>query len=305
MKFLLTARALTASAVVVAAGLLLASPAMADGHIAQETMDETVEDAIEEPTDETTDESEEETMEAPTDEATDETMDEPMVDDPIMDDPTMDESMEEPAGETTDEPVDETMEAPTDEAIEAPADETMEAPVDETIEEPVDETMEAPVDETVGEDTSASTIVDIASGSDSFDTLAQAVEAADLASTLSEPGPYTVFAPTDEAFAELPDGAIEFLLEPENQEILSQVLTYHVVSGETTSDELTTGGISALGGGLAVGVSESGVVINNASVTQADIPASNGVIHQVNRVLIPEALKQELTSLLGVEQLYE
>lgn len=152
---------------------------------------------------------------------------------------------------------------------------------------------------------SAGTIVDVASGSDSFTTLVQAVQAADLGPTLSGSGPYTVFAPTDEAFAQLPDGALEFLLQPENEDLLKRVLTYHVVPGEVTSDQLSTGGVSGLGGGLAIGVYDSGVVVNNASVTQADIQASNGVIHQVNRVLVPEALQRQLASRLGVSSLYQ
>lgn len=152
---------------------------------------------------------------------------------------------------------------------------------------------------------SSNTIVDIASGSENYSTLVEAVKAANLAATLSGPGPYTVFAPTNEAFASLPDGALEFLLQPENEDLLSQVLTYHVVSGETLSTQLATGGIDALSGGLAVGVFDSGVVINNASVTQADIQASNGVIHEVNRVLIPEALQQALAARLGVSDIYQ
>jgi len=167
----------------------------------------------------------------------------------------------------------------------------------------MDDTM---MDDTMMDDdtTSGNTIVDIASGSDSFSTLVQAVQAAGLVDTLAGPGPYTVFAPTDAAFASLPDGALDFLLQPENKDVLTQVLTYHVVPGEVTSGELSTGGVSALGGGLAIGVFDSGVVVNNASVTQADIQASNGVIHQVNRVLVPSALQQQLSALLGVGSLY-
>ncbi len=156
----------------------------------------------------------------------------------------------------------------------------------------------------MGSSMSSSTIVDIASGSESFETLVQALESADLVSTLAGAGPYTVFAPTDAAFAALPDGALEFLLLPENEDLLTQVLTYHVVPGEVSSGDLSTGGVSALGGGLAIGVYESGVVVNNASVTQADIQASNGIIHQINRVLVPSALQQQLSARLGVSSLY-
>ena len=151
---------------------------------------------------------------------------------------------------------------------------------------------------------SGNTIVDVASNGESFSTLVQAVKAADLAGTLSGEGPYTVFAPTDEAFNQLPDGALEFLLEPENQDLLAQVLKYHVVSGSVMSSDLSTGGVSTLGGGVAIRVSDSGVVVNNASVTNADLQASNGVIHVINRVLIPESLQQQLASRLGVADIY-
>jgi uncharacterized surface protein with fasciclin (FAS1) repeats len=148
------------------------------------------------------------------------------------------------------------------------------------------------------------TIVDVASDNESFDTLVQAVQAADLANTLSGEGPYTVFAPTDEAFDQLPEGALDFLLQPENQDILAEVLTYHVVSGSVMAGDLRTGGVNALSGGIAVNVSDDGVVVNNASVVTPDIEASNGVIHVINRVLIPEALQQQLASRLGVEDIY-
>lgn len=154
------------------------------------------------------------------------------------------------------------------------------------------------------EQASGNTIVDVAGSSDSFNTLVQAVQAANLGNTLSGEGPYTVFAPTDAAFEALPDGALDFLLQPENQDLLAQVLQYHVVSGSVTSDQLSTGGVSTLNGGVAVRVSDAGVVVNNASVVNPDIQTSNGVIHAVNRVLLPEALQQQLASRLGVSEIY-
>ena len=190
-------------------------------------------------------------------------------------------------------------------AVAAPATDSLIADNHMATGEPMSGEMSANDEMSTGTYTSTGTIVDVASSSDSFTTLVQAVQAADLGATLSGSGPYTVFAPTDEAFAQLPDGALEFLLQPENKDLLKQVLTYHVVSGEVTSDQLSTGGVSGLGGGLAIGVYDSGVVVNNASVTQADIPASNGVIHQVNRVLVPEALQQQLATRLGVSRLYQ
>lgn len=149
------------------------------------------------------------------------------------------------------------------------------------------------------------TIVDVASGSESFNTLVQAVQEAGLAETLMGEGPYTVFAPTDEAFSQLPEGAIAYLLRPENQDLLRQVLTYHVISGEIASSDITTGSVEALGGGLAVRTTEDGVIVNNANVVNADIQASNGVIHAVNRVLLPETLQQALASRLDIQNIYQ
>ncbi|NEO27697.1 MAG: fasciclin domain-containing protein, partial [Kamptonema sp. SIO4C4] len=141
-------------------------------------------------------------------------------------------------------------------------------------------------------------IVEVASGSEDFETLVQAVSTADLADTLSQDGPYTVFAPTDEAFANLPDGVLEALLEPENRDLLVDILTYHVVPGEVMAEDLETGAVTTLGDrGLAVRVEPDGVIVNDGSVVQADIPADNGVIHAVNRVFIPESLKDEVASL--------
>ncbi|MFW6358832.1 MAG: fasciclin domain-containing protein [Chroococcales cyanobacterium] len=141
-------------------------------------------------------------------------------------------------------------------------------------------------------------IVEVASSSDSFNTLVQAAQAAGLADTLASEGPYTVFAPTDEAFSQLPDGAIEFLTRPENEDLLREVLTYHVVSGEVTASELSTGKVEALGGGLAVRVTEDRVIVNDASVVNANIQASNGIIHAVNRVLMPRELRNQLVAAL-------
>ena len=139
-------------------------------------------------------------------------------------------------------------------------------------------------------------IVGIASSNENFETLVTAVQAADLVETLQGEGPFTVFAPTDEAFAMLPDDIVEFLLQPENKDLLVDVLTYHVVSGNVTSNQLSTGSVESLGGGLSVAVSQNGVIINNATVIQADVEASNGVIHAVNRVLLPEGFTEKLSN---------
>jgi len=139
-------------------------------------------------------------------------------------------------------------------------------------------------------------LVEVAGTNGSFKTLISAVQSAGLAESLSSSGPFTVFAPTDEAFAALPPGVLNALMMPENRDLLTQVLTYHVVPGAVTSDELATGGVETLNGGLAVRVEPTQVVVNDASVVMADVAASNGVIHAINRVLIPEGVVEELQS---------
>lgn len=156
--------------------------------------------------------------------------------------------------------------------------------------------------------TEAGNIVEVASGSETFSTLVAAVGAAELAETLSDPSAsYTVFAPTDEAFSELPDGALEYLLMPENQEVLQQVLTYHVLPTKVMSSDISDGEVESLNGGLITEVTDSGVIINNASVISTDIKASNGIIHAVNRVLLPADLQTALASELGIteEEIYQ
>lgn len=143
-------------------------------------------------------------------------------------------------------------------------------------------------------------LVELLATSDSFSTLAQAVEAAGLEDTLSTGGSYTVFAPTDQAFADLPAGALDLLLMPENQDLLTQLLTYHVAEGELTASEIETGLVKTLGGGLAVRVTEDNrVIVNDGSVVQADIQASNGIVHAVNRVLMPREVRESITNQLN------
>jgi uncharacterized surface protein with fasciclin (FAS1) repeats len=133
-------------------------------------------------------------------------------------------------------------------------------------------------------------IVDIAASNDQFSTLVAAVTAAGLVETLKGDGPFTVFAPTNEAFAALPAGTVEDLLKPENKDDLIAVLTYHVVPGAVTSDQLVGNRLDvATVQGQTVHVNgTNGVRVNNARVTQADIIASNGVIHRIDRVLLPK-----------------
>jgi uncharacterized surface protein with fasciclin (FAS1) repeats len=132
-------------------------------------------------------------------------------------------------------------------------------------------------------------IVDIAASNPDFSTLVTAVKAAGLVDTLKGEGPYTVFAPTNEAFAALPAGTVESLLKPENKAKLVAVLTYHVVPGAVTSDQLAGKRLDvATVQGKTVHVDgRKGVKVNKANVIKADIVASNGVIHVIDRVLLP------------------
>ncbi|PZO61378.1 MAG: fasciclin [Phormidesmis priestleyi] len=138
-------------------------------------------------------------------------------------------------------------------------------------------------------DTSEFTITELTSSSASFKTLTAALAAADLSEILSGEGPYTIFAPTDEAFAALPEGAIEQLLLPENKDVLVRILTYHVVPGAVRSSDLETGNVETLeGSDVAVEAGDT-VTVNNANVIVPDVEASNGVIHIVDRVILPPA----------------
>ncbi|MBM9596079.1 fasciclin domain-containing protein [Roseitranquillus sediminis] len=132
-------------------------------------------------------------------------------------------------------------------------------------------------------------IVDTAAEAGSFSTLLAAAEAAGLVETLKGEGPFTVFAPTDEAFAALPEGTVDNLLMEENRDQLTSILTYHVVPGEVMSSDLEDGMEAETVEGSTVTISTSGgVMVNDATVTQADIDASNGVIHVIDSVLMPE-----------------
>lgn len=135
-------------------------------------------------------------------------------------------------------------------------------------------------------------IVQTAVAAGSFKTLVAAVQAAGLAETLQGKGPFTVFAPTDEAFAKLPKGTVETLLKPENKAKLAAILTYHVVPGQVMAAQVVNLKSAKTAGGQAVTISasEGKVKIDGANVTQADIATSNGVIHVVDTVLMPKGL---------------
>ncbi|KPD10285.1 MULTISPECIES: fasciclin domain-containing protein [Rhodobacterales] len=132
-------------------------------------------------------------------------------------------------------------------------------------------------------------IVDTAVSAGSFGTLVAAVQAAGLVDTLKGDGPFTVFAPTDEAFAALPNGTVEELLKPENKAQLVSILTYHVVPGKVLSTDLSNNMMATTvqGSDLAI-MTQGGVTINGAKVVSADIATSNGVIHVIDAVILPE-----------------
>ena len=132
-------------------------------------------------------------------------------------------------------------------------------------------------------------IVETAIAAGSFNTLAKALQAAALVETLKGQGPFTVFAPTDEAFAKLPPGTIETLLKPENKAKLQRILTYHVVAGKVTAAEVMKMQSAKAVSGDTVTISKhsSGVSVDKAHVVKTDIAASNGVIHVIDAVLLP------------------
>lgn len=133
-------------------------------------------------------------------------------------------------------------------------------------------------------------IVDTAVAAGSFKTLAAALKAADLVDTLKGKGPFTVFAPTDEAFAKLPAGTVEMLLKPENKSKLVSVLTYHVVPGKVLAKDVVklSEAKTVQGSAVKIVVKDGKVMIDNATVTKADIDTTNGVIHVIDTVIMPK-----------------
>lgn len=140
--------------------------------------------------------------------------------------------------------------------------------------------------------TASENLVALAASNDSFKVLTAALKAAGLTETLAGEGPFTVFAPNDQAFGALPQEALQQLMQPENKDILVKILTYHVVSGKVTSTQLKSGEVKTVEGG-AVNVKvdpATGVMVNDAKVLQPDVQASNGVIHVIDRVILPPDL---------------
>jgi transforming growth factor-beta-induced protein len=142
----------------------------------------------------------------------------------------------------------------------------------------------------IAKEASEQSIVEIAAGNKDFSTLVAAVKAAGLVETLNGEGPFTVFAPTNAAFAKLPAGTVETLLKPENKEKLAAVLTYHVVAGKVMAADVKCGMVKTVGGGsFKIGVSKAGVTVDKANVVATDIVGKNGVIHVIDQVILPEA----------------
>ena len=147
----------------------------------------------------------------------------------------------------------------------------------------------SPAPSSPGASTGTENLVALAAANGSFKTLTAALKAADLTTTLEGTGPFTIFAPNDQAFAALPQEALQELLKPENKALLVKILTYHVVPGKVTSADLKSGAVKSVeGGSINVKVDPAtGVTVNEAKVVQPDIQASNGVIHVIDKVILP------------------
>lgn len=155
-----------------------------------------------------------------------------------------------------------------------------------TMEENMDNQEQA--EETAASEDMQKDIVALAMDTEALSTLVTAVKAGDLVETLQGEGPFTVFAPTNEAFAALPEGTLEDLLKPENKDQLVSILTYHVVPGKIMSSDLSDGQTAPTVNGKEIEVSiGEGVMINGANVAMADVEASNGVVHVIDKVILP------------------
>lgn len=163
----------------------------------------------------------------------------------------------------------------------------------ESMDEGAESTATSSEEMTSEENTEAPDIVALASSQDNLSTLVTAVQAAGLVETLQGDGPFTVFAPTNAAFEALPAGTLETLLKPENKEQLAAVLTYHVVSGEVMSSDLSDGMTAATVEGSDVEISIDGqtVMVEGATVVAADVDASNGVVHVIDQVILPPSMQ--------------
>lgn len=151
------------------------------------------------------------------------------------------------------------------------------------------DTTVAAVDETEMT-TEVGTIVEVAQGNEDFSTLVAAITAAGLGEALSGAGPFTVFAPTNAAFEALPAGLLDKLLLPENKDVLTKILTYHVVSAKVMAADVAAGDVATLEGSTFAITTDGGVKVNTSNVTATDVEASNGVIHIIDAVLVPASV---------------
>jgi uncharacterized surface protein with fasciclin (FAS1) repeats len=150
-------------------------------------------------------------------------------------------------------------------------------------------TPESPI---VSEDSTNTTLGQVVANDDSFSTLNTAIQAAGLEATLNEPGPYTIFAPTNEAFEALPEGTVDKLLLPENREALQQVLSYHIIPGNVTSADITPGEVNTVEGSpVSINTDAGEVTVGEATVVEPDIVAGNGVVHAIDEVLLPPSFQ--------------
>ena len=138
--------------------------------------------------------------------------------------------------------------------------------------------------------TEVGTIVEVAQGNEDFSTLVAAITAAGLGEALSGAGQFTVFAPTNAAFEALPAGLLDKLLKPENKDVLTKILTYHVVSAKVMAADVAAGDVATLEGSAFAITTDGGVKVNTSNVTATDVEASNGVIHIIDAVLVPASV---------------
>jgi uncharacterized surface protein with fasciclin (FAS1) repeats len=166
------------------------------------------------------------------------------------------------------------------------------------------ENSQSPVALEIAQTSNVGNLLEVAAAEDDLSTFTKAVEAAGLKDSLSGSDQFTVFAPTDAAFNAIPEATREALLKPENKALLSDILAYHVAPGKVMASDVKTGTIDTLGGGLAVKVEDGKVLVNNGSVVAADVNASNGVIHKVNRVMLSPQLQKRVAALTPVRALW-
>lgn len=190
----------------------------------------------------------------------------------------------------------ETAEVPTEVPAEVPAEVLIEEdPSSITPETPLSTEPEVEPEAAAPIDTTTMTVVEVAGSSDAFEVLTLAIETAELSDELSAEGPFTVFAPTDEAFAALPEGMLESLLMPENKDLLVQILTYHVLPEPVFSEEIIEGDVATLeGSDITFTAMDETIQVNDATVLLADVEASNGIIHVIDQVILPPELAAQL-----------